>query len=310
MIGSQNEIGEFIFVYPVQSTATLAPILGSSVCRDSVNSTLPVELTWSPRGYANYYDLQVSSDSLFSNIVIDEVLLREAVYSFDALESGIRYYWRVRAYTDMDTSDWSTAWFETVPPFIEITSPASADVWSVGLRHFIEWEDNLEEDVVIRLYNNDTLKTVIDTVKSIGAYHWDIPFDLPLGSGYKIYVQSISDSNVFGWSDIFSMDSSTVEPVPTDFGLDQNFPNPLLSMTMISYYLPVESQVKIEVFNVLGQRVAILVDGWIGQGERQIFWQPGILGAGLYFYRMQATPLESDSGYASYSAIRKMIVLE
>ncbi|MBN2102469.1 aryl-sulfate sulfotransferase [bacterium] len=310
-LGGDGEIGEFIFTYPVNSVKMMPPILSHPVFEDTVNSALPLELTWSARGYATYHELQVSSDSLFTNLIVEEEYLMESIYRLDSIESGMRYYWRVRTSTDIDTSDWSTAWFETVFPFIEVTSPESGDTWFVGLKRFIEWEDNLDEDVIVQLFYQDTLNMIIDTVKSIGAYHWDVPYNLPLDDNYEIRVRSVSDSSLFGTSGYFSMDTSgTPEPEITEYRIYQNAPNPVSFTTTIRYDLPVESHVKIEIFNILGQRVALLLNGWIGKGENQVVWQPGISGAGLYFYRMRAKPLESESEYGNYQMIRKMMVLE
>ena len=56
--------------------------------------------------------------------------------------------------------------------------------------------------------------------------------------------------------------------------------------------------------------VATLVDGWIGQGVKQVVWEPKYRSAGLYFYRIHAKPLGSDSGYSEYRAVRKMMILK
>lgn len=310
-IGNDDPIGEFILVYTQEAADMLPPVLSYPRDNSSVNQLLPVQFAWSAQGYANYFDFQLSEDSLFASLIVDEFDLMESTYSLETLDPETRYYWRVRASTDLDTSDWSAASFNSVVPFIDVTSPAEGDMWNVGLKYFIEWEDNLDEDVILQLFNNNQLQMVIDTVQSIGAFRWETPFNVPLGDQYQIRVQSAADASLFGMSSSFAIDTSgTSQTVVTEYHLYQNAPNPVLNNTVIQYDLPVECRVTLEVYNLLGQRVAVLLDdAWIGQGQQQFSWQPGARGSGLYFYRMHAKPLEAGSEYPEYRAMRKMTLL-
>jgi hypothetical protein len=83
---------------------------------------------------------------------------------------------------------------------------------------------------------------------------------------------------------------STIIPVvkiPSSFALHQNFPNPFNACTTIAFDLPVQSQVRLEVFDVLGRSVAVLADAMIEPGSRKVLWKPE-LPSGIYFYRLQA----------------------
>ncbi|OGC94823.1 MAG: hypothetical protein A2142_05975 [candidate division Zixibacteria bacterium RBG_16_48_11] len=81
--------------------------------------------------------------------------------------------------------------------------------------------------------------------------------------------------------------------LPTDFALSQNYPNPFNATTLIQFALPRSSQVKLEIFNVLGQKVVTLVDEELQAGYKQVTWdgrdQKGnIVSSGIYFYRLRA----------------------
>ena len=76
--------------------------------------------------------------------------------------------------------------------------------------------------------------------------------------------------------------------VPEIFTLDQNYPNPFNPRTTIPFGLPKSSQVRIEVFNLLGVRVAVLVDDALPAGTHEVSWQPRDVPSGVYFYRLQA----------------------
>ena len=93
---------------------------------------------------------------------------------------------------------------------------------------------------------------------------------------------------------------------PTDFALRQNFPNPFNPTTIIQYALPKASQVRIEVYNVLGQRVRTLVDETQRPGYKTINWDGrddagNEVSSGVYFCRIQA---------GSFEESRKMTLLK
>ena len=89
--------------------------------------------------------------------------------------------------------------------------------------------------------------------------------------------------------------------IPVAFELAQNYPNPFNPTTMIKYSLPTASHVKLEVFNVLGQRVMILEDGQKQAGGHSTEFEASGYPSGIYFYR-----LTYDGGVAT----RKMVLLK
>ncbi|MEW6050741.1 MAG: T9SS type A sorting domain-containing protein [Candidatus Zixiibacteriota bacterium] len=89
--------------------------------------------------------------------------------------------------------------------------------------------------------------------------------------------------------------------LPEEFALGQNYPNPFNPSTVISYALPRASHVTLEVFNVLGQRVATLVDRRVDAGVHQVTFDASRQPSGVYFYR-----LTHDLG----SETKKMILVK
>jgi hypothetical protein len=76
--------------------------------------------------------------------------------------------------------------------------------------------------------------------------------------------------------------------LPTVTELCQNYPNPFNASTLISYQLPTDSHVKLEIYNLFGQKVATVVDGQQEAGYQSVTWDPSDVSSGLYFYKLTA----------------------
>ena len=85
-----------------------------------------------------------------------------------------------------------------------------------------------------------------------------------------------------------SVDDTYIADVPEEFSLYQNYPNPFNPSTTIRYDIPQESHVLLEVYNVLGQRVAVLVDEFRQAGSYTAHFDAGNVSSGIYIYRLKA----------------------
>jgi hypothetical protein len=77
-------------------------------------------------------------------------------------------------------------------------------------------------------------------------------------------------------------------PAPARYRLCQSHPNPFNLRTVINYQLPVDGYTKLEVFNLLGQKVASLVDSKQQTGHRSVVWDASEVASGIYFYKLSA----------------------
>jgi len=94
--------------------------------------------------------------------------------------------------------------------------------------------------------------------------------------------------------------------LPSGYELNQNYPNPFNPSTTISFVLPVACDVRLEVFNLLGQRVRLLQDGPLPLGYHAVEWDgrsdPGSeVASGVYFYRLSKDDV---------SLTKKMVLLK
>ncbi len=95
--------------------------------------------------------------------------------------------------------------------------------------------------------------------------------------------------------------------IPEKFELSQNYPNPFNPTTKINFSLPDESNVKIFIYNILGERVKELINGRVSAGEHIINFNAGNFASGIYIYQMIA---ETISGNTFYATAKKMILLK
>jgi hypothetical protein len=90
---------------------------------------------------------------------------------------------------------------------------------------------------------------------------------------------------------------------PEAFKLSQNYPNPFNPSTMITYYLPQDSHLKLKVYDMTGKEVATLVNEFKSAGSYSIQFNSAGLSSGIYFYSMIA-----ESGSSKIVKTMKMIL--
>jgi hypothetical protein len=133
-----------------------------------------------------------------------------------------------------------------------------------------------------------------------GSGKKDIPFEI-----------TFSASNVEYWKDtvFVSVDDPTGvaenEEIPRIFSLSQNYPNPFNPTTVISYQLPVNSNVTLRIFDLLGREVVTLVNEEQSAGWKEVEFQSAVgggqLASGIYFYKLQAN---------NFIETKKMLVIK
>jgi hypothetical protein len=75
-------------------------------------------------------------------------------------------------------------------------------------------------------------------------------------------------------------------PIPTVSSLAQNYPNPFNARTVISFNLATAGQVELDIYNMIGQKVATLIDGNYNPGIYEVIWDGSNVSSGVYYYRL------------------------
>ncbi len=117
---------------------------------------------------------------------------------------------------------------------------------------------------------------------------------------YDIYAQKVTDPNVLSVN-------SDASRLPDKFKLIGNYPNPFNPSTTIKYSLPFSSSVKLTVYNILGQKIKMLVNRIQSAGYHEYSWNADSEPSGIYLYALSA---ESNNGKNNFRAVKKMILLK
>ena len=258
-----------------------------------VNTT--VMLAWSSSAGATGYDIQVATDPSFSSgIIVSDSLITGTSRQVNALTAFTRFYWRVRSRSADGKGPYcmsrSFSTYLPVPNQITLVAPVnnmrtSADsvvcVWKKnnqpGTRYWFE----ITDDSLFAYPDLDSSLT--DTVRILRGLALE-----------KVYFWRVRAGNLTGWgpySEIrrftFSLTDVMVEhEVPREVSLAQNYPNPFNPATVLEYGVPTTAHVLLEVFNALGQRVAVLIDEEQERGYHRKQFAANGLSSGIYFYRL------------------------
>jgi len=140
---------------------------------------------------------------------------------------------------------------------------------------------------------NDTRSAlrVVSTGEHI-YYFWSEINDQ--STGYDVYGKVYAFNELTGIEDKFT---------PEKFVLNQNYPNPFNPETTIGFYLPVETEVTITIYDILGSGVEQIFNGRLKAGNNEFKFNANKLSSGIYFY-------EVSSAESNIRAVRKMILLK
>lgn len=122
------------------------------------------------------------------------------------------------------------------------------------------------------------------------------------GVSYSYRLKQIDFDGSFAYSAVVNVDAIA----PSEFALNQNYPNPFNPSTNISFNLPVKSNVSLDVYNLLGQRVLTVAQGEFEAGKHQITLDASKLSSGIYIYSLSAS---GDNGQRFVQS-RKMTLLK
>ena len=276
---------------------------------DAQDVPLLFTFIWEDLGEGHLYDFELAQTDQYSEPIIALAGTTLTTFTPDvALDPQTQYFWRIRAINEYGPGEWNDFFgFTTLIPsnpgqvrdltveeivtvskvsaiqttqntasFLLTWSPPESDGGSPITNYNVVYRE--QSDTEWTTYNRDpsTDTTAIVTGFTPGvAYAFDVLAENSIGA---------SEPN----EDAPIVVSIETEELPTQVTLNQNYPNPFNPSTTIRFALPTSGKVRLEVYSILGQRMAVLVSGQQPAGWHTVTLNASTWSSGTYIYRLQA----------------------
>ena len=165
------------------------------------------------------------------------------------------------------------------------------------------WDDTTGTAFLVPVQNIAGIMTAL--AQATGEYIADFSWSVWADDGFDQVEASNGPRTItvdVGWY----LGADDEAAIPGVFALHQNYPNPFNPVTTIRYDVPEQSHVTMDIYNLLGQRVATLVNGIQEPGYHAIMWNGtnmhgAAMSSGMYFYHIQA---------GDFRAVKKLILVK
>ena len=259
----------------------------------------PVTVRWTRPAGATSFHLQVGGDSTFTvGLILPDYPTVDTFVVLRSLSFLTSYWWRVNAYNAaIGVSGYSQAWeFSTGLPLPGVVTLLEPLLQSVVNADTLRMRWGSTGPFVDRYWLEYGIDSVF-TVKAIDSILTDTTTVIRSMAKNMEHFWRVRAHNLTGWGPYSSKGhflrsltsaEEQLEGVPATWVLMQNYPNPFNPNTTIQFGIPWRSQVRVTVWNTLGEQVAQLIDGELEGGYHTVRFEAANLSSGLYFYRMQS----------------------
>ncbi len=244
-----------------------------------------LSLIWSQSEYATGYDVEISK---FADFKTNEVStsIKDTTISFSPSGDSVKYYWHIRSYNILGKSAWSDLWSFTTQKKQLSTTPALL----LPVNHT---KDVIPNEAISLIWSQSAYTTgyEIEVSKSadfkttvLNTTTKDTSFSFTPTGDSVIYYWHIRSYNTTGkstWSDSWSLTTKALTNDVRETTDRSNYnsktklklnsiPNPSLGVSFISYYVPEQGEVRMELFNLLGQKIENVFNEKQNAGEKSI----------------------------------------
>ena len=302
IIGGTARNYEYWFKLTDEPTVPPAPLAEIPVlvlpANNATDIEAPVEFKWGQSENAVHYRIEAAFTNSFTYIVFEQDNITDTSFVLTELLNNATYYWRVAAYNvDNAISDYSEIWSFTTKEIIPDPPVAVfplADMDNVARRDTYIWNSIEDADSYnLQISISENFATLAIDQKDIfdTTYHLSEEQMLEEFTNYFWRVKAVLHSSS-------ETDWSAPIQYKTDDRLDgiveelagviiSCYPNPFNDFANIILESDKENKVKIEIYNLLGAKIADLYDGMIGSGVYNFDFKPSNDNAEIYFCKIQ-----------------------
>jgi len=278
-----------VYTFTTSAEALSAPTLVTPLPGASKIPVNKINFVWNSVDRATKYLLQVSTDSDFNNIVLEQPDHPDTLYIFTSMNYLTTYYWRVRAENDLLVSNWSPRWsFQTVieaPTDAPVLIRPESNLTSAPTEITFEWQavsraENYEFEIATDALFNDIV--VIDTnVFNPNKYVSNLLFETTM----YWHVRAKNYSGKGPWSDprTFTTLINSIDEEIASIYEAAITPNPVSGIANLSFNLPKNEFVGIYLFNTTGSMISVLNNSQLTEGNHLLVLNSSKLDNGSYF---------------------------
>ena len=308
-----------------------APILVSP----ENGATNPTVLDWNDVDFAASYNLEVATDVVFSDKIIQQTGITTSRFVLPYLVSNKTYYWRVNAVNQAGTCQWSeirnffiiqcnisveagedeelfvgygsesteltAVVSEGTGPYSYLWTPGGATTQSITVSPTVTttYSVQVTDNYQCTATDEVTIFVYYVTCGNNGDKVMVCHNGMTLCISVNAVPAHIEHGDYLGPCRE-GLDNISNSP-PSRYFLYENYPNPFNPVTRIKFDLPENTNVRLIIYDILGREVTILVDGIMQAGRYVIDWNASEFASGIYFYRITAN---------NYKETRKMFLIK